>query len=284
MTTESFNISYRYVKDSGEIETEIKTIGLAPSQKQAKISLSLPGSSKPEIDIDVMVDPMNPVGYLPELSGQELKRRLPEIQYIENNALREQVIELLLAECPEHYWTYPASTSGNHHPMDERTIHGQWIHTKRMFSAFKYISESPRKTANTNNILDKFGISKHERECGLAASLTHDIFKFGRSEKTDYTLENHDTLAAEYLSDNYEFPDTFIQCIDSYNGPWKDGKHPEKTAELLFHYSDIMASDMQSGRILFEPAQELLLPTLIQDINYGIQGGEKYTIHIANST
>jgi hypothetical protein len=163
MTAESFKISYRYVNDSGEIETEIKPIGLAPSQKQAKVSLSLPGNSKPEIDIDVMVDPMNPVGYLPELSERELKRRLPEIQYIENNALREQVIELLLAECPEHYWTYPASTSGNHHPMDERTRHGQWNYTKRMFSAFKYISESSRETANTNNIPGKFGISKHER-------------------------------------------------------------------------------------------------------------------------
>jgi hypothetical protein len=163
MTAESFNISYRYVKDNGEIETEIKTIGLAPSQKQAEVSLSLPGSSKPEINTDAMGDPMNPVGYLPELSRQELKRRLPEIQYIENNALREQVIELLLAECPEHYWTYPASTSGNHHPMDERTRHGQWNYTKRMFSAFKYIFESSRETANTNNIPGKFGISKHER-------------------------------------------------------------------------------------------------------------------------
>lgn len=284
MTAESFKVSYRYVNDSGEIETEIKTIGLEPSQKQAKVSLSLPGSSKPEIDVDAMVGPMNPVEYLPELSEQELKRRLPEIQYIENNALREQVIELLLAECPEHYWTYPASTSGNHHPMDERTLHGHWIHTKRMFSAFKYISESPRKTASKDEIPNKFGISKHERECGLAASLTHDIFKFGRSEKTDHTLENHDTLAAEYLSDNYELPETFIQCIESHNGPWKDGKHPEKITELLFHYSDMMVSDIQSERILLEPTQELLLPRLIQEIKYGIQGGENYTIQIVNPT
>jgi hypothetical protein len=89
--------------------------------------------------------------------------------------------------------------------------------------------------------------------------LTHDIFKFGRSEKTDHILEDHDTLAAEYLSDNYGFPETFIQCIESHNGPWKDGKHPEKIVELLFHYShpekivellfhysDMMVSDIQS--------------------------------------
>jgi hypothetical protein len=284
MKAESLNIPYRYLSTDGEIETGIKKIKLNQSKKQAKVQLSLPGSEKSSLEMDIAADPMEPVGYLPEFSEDELKRRLPEIQYINNKDLHKKVIDILLNEFPDHYWTYPASTSGKHHPIDERTFHGQWIHTKRVISAFKYISESPRKTATKDNAPNQFSISKYEKECSLAAALIHDIFKFGDSIDNKNTLDDHDVIAAEYLSKEYDLPDTTLNCIEAHNGPWRDGKHPKSLVESLLHYSDMMVTDIQNERLLLEPTKELILSKLIQELRHGVKCGDQYTIQLTELT
>ena len=181
---------------------------------------------------------------------EELERRLPELQEIEDDCLRTRVGIIFLDHCPEYFWQKPASSSGKYHPQDHTGKHGLWIHTKRAFTAYERLSRS---------YLEAGRITEHERDCGRAAILLHDIFKYGMpEEQNNHTVSEHDRIAYRYLGNSaVHLPDEVLGCIDSHNGPWGVGKAPETELEQLHHSADMIASDRNGHFKILKPHPQI---------------------------
>jgi len=182
---------------------------------------------------------------------QELERRLPEIQEIERTELREEVTRIFLEEVPEYFWDVPASSTGKYHPSDHNQDHGLWIHTKRAFTAFQRLSRSYENQGRIN---------LYQKECGKAAILLHDMFKYGiPPERQDHTVSEHDVIAARFLEKNSDLPEEVIGCVESHNGPdgWGKGKAPETDLEQIHHLADMIASDKNGYFKILKPSDEL---------------------------
>lgn len=167
-----------------------------------------------------------------EMSRDEAIRRLPEIEDIKDETLREQVIGVV-REFPDYFWTAPASS--RHHPPEHRQRHGLWLHTKRVCTAFERLSESMVKQNH---------LSWQEIDYGRAACILHDMFKYGMPPTSvDGTVNDHDKLAATWLADHTSLPDEVIGAVEAHNGPWYQGKVPTSHLEQVVHMADLHASD-----------------------------------------
>lgn len=175
----------------------------------------------------------------------ELLKRLPETGKIQRNSLRQETQRIFLEDCPTYFWTKPASSTGKYHPKDHTGAYGLWIHTKRAFTAYERLARSYESADRINSF---------EKECGKAAILLHDIFKYGRPpEHSGHTVSDHDRIACRYLEENADLPEEVLGCIDSHNGPWGKGKAPETELEQLHHTADMQASDRNSFFKILQP-------------------------------
>jgi hypothetical protein len=180
----------------------------------------------------------------------ELVRRLPEVDAIYIDELRDAVIRTFLNGCPDYFWERPSSSSGKYHSVDERGKFGNWIHTKRVFAEYCNISES---------WLELQEITEYERECGKVASLIHDMMKYGwPSEQNEHTVNNHDIIAADVAAHIGECPDEVVRQIATHMGPWGDGPLPETKTELLLHTADKSAAREKNDIGIYYPADEIL--------------------------
>jgi len=182
---------------------------------------------------------------------QELERRLPEIQEIHSKEIRDEVTRLFREEVPEYFWDVPASSTGKYHPSDHNQDHGLWIHTKRAFTAFERLARSYENQGR---------ITPFEKECGKAAILLHDMFKYGMPpERQNHTVSEHDVIAARFLEKNSAVPEEVIGCVETHNGPdgWGKGRAPETDLEQIHHLADMIASDKNGYFTILKPADEL---------------------------
>ncbi|MFB1064846.1 HD domain-containing protein [Natrinema sp. H-ect4] len=186
---------------------------------------------------------------LPDLDREELLRRLPEIRKIEDEKLREQVIDIFLHHCPDYFWWCPASSSGNHHPPDTRGRHGLWLHSRRAFSAFEDLARTEVEMEH---------IDEDEVDYGRAAILLHDLFKQGLPPRDEHhTQGDHDRVASRFSGRKTELPDEILGLIDSHNGAWNEGKTPENELELLHHRADYIVSRRDCHYEISDPCEEL---------------------------
>lgn len=186
---------------------------------------------------------------LPDLDREELLRRLPELQKIEDEKLREQVINIFLEHCPSYFWQCPASSSGKHHPPDTRGRHGLWLHSVRAFHAFEDLARTD---------VEMGLINKKELDYGRAGILLHDLFKQGHEPRDEHhTQEDHDRIAARYLGRKTDLPDEVLGLIDSHNGAWYEGKTPETELERLHHRADYIVSRKRCHYEIPDPCEEL---------------------------
>lgn len=186
------------------------------------------------------------------LDGEgELLRRLPEINAIYCEDVRDATIRMFLDGVPEYFWERPSSSTGKYHSPDERGKHGNWIHTKRVFVAYTNISDS---------YVEGGELTDYHRECGKAAALLHDTLKYGwPSDGNDHTVNDHDIIAANVAEHISEAPDEVVSLIDSHMGPWGEGPLPETTNEWVFHTADKSASGIEEDdRAIYYPSDELL--------------------------
>jgi len=183
-------------------------------------------------------------------SEEELLRRLPEIDAIYVEDVRDSVIRTFMRGCPDYFWERPSSSSGNYHSVDERGKYGNWIHTKRVFAEYCNISES---------WVELGIISPREKECGKAAALVHDMMKYGwPSEQNDHTVNRHDKVAAEVAMHIGEMDDDVVRLIATHMGPWGEGPNPETRNEILLHTADKSAAREKNDIGIYYPADELL--------------------------
>ena len=122
----------------------------------------------------------------------------------------------------------------NYHPPDTRGKHLLWLHCKRAFAAFEGLSSSYVKQGL---------ITEQQQDYGRAAILLHDLFKQGLPPRdTNHTSTDHDKLCRNYLEQHSDLPQPVLECIDSHNGGWSEGKNPENDLEQVHHLADMISS------------------------------------------
>lgn len=183
-------------------------------------------------------------------SEEELLRRLPEIDAIYDEEIRDSVIRTFMRGCPDSFWENPSSSSGKYHSVDERGKHGNWIHTKRVFAEYCNISES---------WVELDVITPEQKEEGKAAALVHDMMKYGwPSEGNDHTVNNHDKVAAEVAMHIGNMRDNVVRLIATHMGSWGSGPNPETPQEILLHTADKSAARKENDIGVYFPSEELL--------------------------
>ena len=185
------------------------------------------------------------------LTEDELLRRLPEIDAIYDEELRNCVIRTFLDGCPDYFWERPTSSTGKYHSPDERGKYGNLIHTKRVFAAYCNLSES---------YLQAHKITERQREAGKAAALLHDMMKYGwPSDNNEHTVNNHDVIAAEVARHIGDCPNEVYLLIHGHMGSWGEGMMPENERQWLLHLADKSAAGVDEDDLaIYYPAEELL--------------------------
>jgi hypothetical protein len=183
-------------------------------------------------------------------SEEELIRRLPEIDAIYDEELRECVIQTFYDGCPDYFWQKPTSSSGKYHSPDERGKHGNLLHTKRVFAAYCNLSES---------YLEAHKITEWQREAGKAAALLHDMMKYGwPSSGNEHTVNDHDIIAAEVARHIGDCPNEVYLLIHSHMGSWAEGMMPQNERQWLLHFADKSASGIDEDDLaVYYPSEEL---------------------------
>lgn len=180
---------------------------------------------------------------------EELLRRLPEIDAIYDERVRDATIEYFLRYCPDYFWERAASSTGKYHPSDESGDYGTWLHSKRVFYEYTNLSES---------LLELQDITEHERECGKAAALIHDTFNYGwPSENRDKTTHEHDLIAAAITEEVNGMPEEVTSLVETHMGPWGEGPLPKTPNERCFHMSDKSAAATNHLQEVYYPSGEL---------------------------
>jgi len=184
-------------------------------------------------------------------SEEELLRRMPEINKIDDDDIREGTIRTYMDGCPDTFWERGSSSSGKYHAPDE---HGEWgnvIHTKRVFKEYSNISES---------YLHADVITPYERDCGKSAALIHDMMKYGWPSDDNYhTVRDRDLIAASVAKHIGGLPDDVTDLIVTHMGPWGKGPTPSTKNQWLVHLADKSASGTkQDVRAIYYAPDEIL--------------------------
>lgn len=187
--------------------------------------------------------------HIPRLTTDETLRRLPAIQNIEDETIREETCRLSGA-APAYFWEVPASTSGYHHPAC-RGEHGLWAHTLMVAAALeRHIDSYLQRSAP---------FDERDADCARAAALLHDQRKNGpRDDVADSSVSDHDILMGDVIREQSELPDAVAAAVDRHMGPWYDGPEPRSPLDRLVHTADMAASTSRLTVHLPEPVPEEL--------------------------
>lgn len=165
------------------------------------------------------------------LSEDETYRRIPALDKIETDSIREETARLT-ANAPDYFWEVPASSSGHHHPMC-RKDRGLWAHTLMVTTVVDRMSESYRHQGR---------LSKKEVDCAFAAAILHDQRKNGSPENPqEKSTSDHDIVMAEVAYES-SLPSKVGDAIATHMGPWYDGPTPQNTLQQMVHQADMVAS------------------------------------------
>jgi hypothetical protein len=186
-------------------------------------------------------------GLYGDFDREEAIKRFPEVESIKDETLREAVIGVV-REFPDYFWTAPASKK--HHAPEHQARHGLWLHTKRVCTAFERLANSYVKQGK---------LEWQDIDHGRAACILHDMYKYGMPPTSvDGTVNDHDVLAANWLSDHALIPEATVGAVEAHNGPWYQGKVPETELEQAVHMADMTASD-ENVRIAVEDPHPVLV-------------------------
>jgi hypothetical protein len=184
------------------------------------------------------------------MRDEEVIRRLPEVELIEDDELRRETLDALARGVPEYFWHVPATSSGYYHNPFSRGQHGLWIHVKMGFAVYERLVRSK---------VEQGLLTEHEADMGRSALLLHDMLKYGHKyDEGDSTVKNHDKLAGHWLRQHTELPQPVIRAVERHNGPWYAGPEPETELEHLVHESDMVASTKNVTPGIYKPSDELV--------------------------
>lgn len=193
----------------------------------------------------------------------EVRMWLPEIQAV-HGELGDFTLDLFTNHAPEYFWAVRGSKS--YHSPDHRGQHGLVIHQKRAFNAWLRIERMLKELS----LIDSF-----EANCGRAAILVHDVFKYGKEEwmndevfyhqyvddefretlvgVPEYTDREHGKVAADYIDEHFDVPSEVVRCVLTHNGGYGDDPNPETPLELGHHLADAIGSDQRCQYRAYDP-------------------------------
>ena len=207
--------------------------------------------------------------------------RLPEIQTVPGE-IGDEVARIFEEDVPDYFWL--ARASEEHHPPDERGKGGMWLHTKRAYTAYRFLEP-------TYEALSLIG--DYQKTCCRAAVLLHDAFKYGREtvdpdtdyhpyadgelqSLPEYTVPSHDTQMATYVREETSLPEEVAGFIESHGGSpgWygHEGPAPRTDSEMVVHTADVFASNSEHRLPVYDPSDELcqLIDTDIPVLSDGV--------------
>jgi 23S rRNA maturation-related 3'-5' exoribonuclease YhaM len=152
-----------------------------------------------------------------------------------NNSTIKNIVKEIFDYAPEYFWTCPASSTGKHHPMDERGEKGTIIHVHKVVKI-------------GNDLCTAFKIEGNQRDIVLAALLLHDICKFGYPNNTGSLIMGHGNLVANVakaakISENSFYLSDILCLISTHMGRWDvPFKPPSELLPMIVHMADFIAS------------------------------------------
>lgn len=166
------------------------------------------------------------------LTVEDVKERVPSIQFIDAYNVEKDVIELT-ANAPDYFWSVPASSSGYHHPLC-RGRHGLWIHTLMLSTVIDRLADS---------YVQQGRLTEYDIDLAHAAAILHDQRKNGSPENPqDTSTSDHDLKMAAVIREQSGLPYVVADAVESHMGPWYDGPKPETDLDDLLHTADMIAS------------------------------------------
>ena len=179
----------------------------------------------------------------PPLSPAEARRRMPSLELIENDAIREET-RRLTRYAPDYFWIRPGSTAGYHNAHEN----GLWAHTLKLSTVIERLADSYTERGLLRKPLDV--------DRAHAAAILHDQRKAG--EDGEETQSDHDWWMGGVVRQESELGETVARAIESHMGAWGDGPDPSSTLAELVHVADMVASDDNVDIALPAPVPEEL--------------------------
>jgi hypothetical protein len=136
-----------------------------------------------------------------------------EIGMIQHAEIRGLVEEAFDKIAPEGVERAPSSSSGKHHPPDERGEGGWLLHARRVFRVVDDLARS-------------FELTMFERDILYASALLHDLLQYGEGpyQPGSPTVAEHPILIARALhnkvDDYYHCIKTVADVIQFHSGIW----------------------------------------------------------------
>lgn len=186
------------------------------------------------------------------LSSDEVQRRLPEVEFIEQPRLQKQTIAALQDGVLDYFWDAPATSHPALHNPKCREKRGLWIHTKMVAVAYERLAPS---------FLEQGRITRDELDYGRVACLLHDTRKYGKRYMPGSKAKpDHDLQAAEWVRQNTDLDEKVADAIATHMGPFDRyaGPMPKTGLQHLVHNADMMGSYRFGTMCLYKPAKELV--------------------------
>ena len=178
----------------------------------------------------------------PPISAPEAERRMPSLQLIENDAIREET-RRLTRYAPDYFWTRPGSTAGYHNAHE----HGLWAHTLKLSTVIERLADS---------YTERGLLRSDDVDRAHAIAILHDQRKAG--EDGEETQSDHDWWMGGVVRQESDLGETVARAIESHMGAWGDGPDPSSTLAELVHVADMVASDDNVDIALPAPVPEEL--------------------------
>jgi len=179
----------------------------------------------------------------PPISAPEAERRMPSLDLIENDAIREETRKLTMF-APAYFWERPGSTAGYHNAHE----HGLWAHTLKLSTVIERLADSYTERGLLRKPLDV--------DRAHAAAILHDQRKAG--EDGEETQSDHDWWMGGVVRQESELGEAVARAIEEHMGAWGDGPDPSSTLAELVHVADMVASDDNVDIALPAPVPEEL--------------------------
>lgn len=212
----------------------LKSNELAAADVCPRCGFQYPSSTTPLGQCDQLVSDLEDY---PEhtLSSEEVHRRLPALDLIENDSIREETARLS-ASAPAYFWTAPAASHKYHHPLC-REQHGLWAHTLMVVQAV----EDLLWTYQGRGL-----INEADADLARSAAILHDQRKNGpHADPESSSTSDHDLQMADIIIEDSDLPNAVGHAVATHMGPSDsyDGPAPESgTLNDLVHMADYAAS------------------------------------------
>ena len=197
------------------------------------------------------------------LSDEEVSRRLPALDLIVDDDVREETARLS-ASAPAYFWRAPAANpqSDYHHPLC-REDHGLWAHTLMLLAPLSRYEESLRAQDR---------LTLEQRDYAISAAILHDQRKRGPHGTTGgSSTSDHAVVMADVIREESALPNAVAGAVECHMGPeeWGyDGAEPANDLADLVHMADMLASTANADLHVPGPVPEELRDLGLQEGDY----------------